>query len=415
MTFDGLEREKTSVMRILFVIPAYEPSWELGGIVQSQSLLCRALSAAGADVTVYSTDSAITKRLKVAVNQPVIVGGVRVFYFHTDWNLKYFYSRALAKACKRYLRQYDIVHIVSFWCYPGLAAAWEAQRQGVPYLMAPHGVFIPNCLNHGRLKKALYLRAFELRNLRRAAAIRYTSDSERQESTHLRLTNPSFVLANGLDFRRFDKLPPREEARTRLHLPHDARVVAYLGRLHPRKALDVLVSAFAELAVRIPDAFLVLAGPDDGHEPALRDLVRRIGLDQKVIFTGFLDADKRLDLLSATDLSTLVSHPGDNFGMAIAESMSVGIPALVSNYVGISSDIVTNGAGRSVPVEKDAIARNLAEMLSGSNALQETGQKARQFARGSFAVEVIAKKMLLAFDDVLSGRRSPGLGWSDAQ
>jgi glycosyltransferase involved in cell wall biosynthesis len=402
-------------MKVLFVTPAWEPAYHLGGIVQSQSLLCRALSALGVDVTVYTTDSGGNRRLNVPLNQPVCVNGVRVFYFRTDWSLRYFYSTALAKACRDTLREYDLLHVVSFWCYPGLVACREARRQGVPYILAPHGTLIPYCLRQKSFRKLLYLKAVEYPNLQHATAIRYTTEIEREQCAYLRLATPSFVVPNGIDCTEFDRLPFEEEAMKRLGLPPGRHVVAYLGRLHSRKGLDILVLAFRQVIEQFPDGLLVLAGPDDGYAASLRNLVRKLGLDNHVLFTGFLSKERRLDLFSVAKLVALASYPGDNFGMAVAEAMAAGVPVLISEHVGISREVKIDGAGVVVPVERDAIARELMQLLSSRDSLEEMGRKAYVSARKRYDVCTVAQQMLLAYKDVLTGRRSPGLGWSDAR
>jgi glycosyltransferase involved in cell wall biosynthesis len=399
-------------VRALFVIPAYEPAWHLGGVVRSQSLLYRALNSLGVDVTVFTTDSGVDRRLDVPVNQPVDLGGVRVFYFRADWSLSYFYSRSLARACKDTLRDYDILHVVSVWCFPGLVASIQARRQGVPYVMAPHGSLLSYCSHQQPVMKRLYTRFLEYPAFQNASAIRYTSGPERDVCSTLGWRPPSFVLPNGLDLSQFDNLPSREQALQCLGLPSSSLIVGYLGRLHPRKALDTLVLAFAEVTKTIPDAYLVLAGPDGGHEATLRSLVHGLGLEGKVLFLGFVEGDRRNALLASQSVSVLVSHPGDNFGMGIAESMAAGVPVLVSDHVGIGPDIRADGAGRVVPVDPQAVARQLTQLLSDPVALQEMGSKARSSALRRYDVKSVARGMLTAFEDVLSGRRSSGLGWS---
>jgi len=250
--------------------------------------------------------------------------------------------------------------------------------------------------------------------LQYAAAICYTTELEREQCAHLRLATPSFVVPNGINCSEFNRLPCPEEAMNRLGLPPGRRVVAYLGRLHSRKGLDILVLAFAQVIEQVRDGLLVLAGPDDGYETSLRNLVRKLGLDKHVLFTGFLNKERRLDLFSVAKLVTLVSYPGDNFGMAVVEAMAAGVPVLISEHVGIHREVTVDGAGRVVPLERDAIARGLMQLLSSPPILQEMGRRAYVSARKRYDVRTVAQQILLAYEDIITERRSPSLGWSDA-
>jgi glycosyltransferase involved in cell wall biosynthesis len=397
-------------MKILFVIPSYEPAWHLGGVVRSQSLLCKGLKNLGADVTVYSTDSGIHRRLDVPVNQVQDVAGVKVIYFNTDWNLKYFYSRRLAKALRDNVRNYNIIHIVSFWCFPGLIASWEARRQKVPYVMAPHGVFMPYSLHRKYLRKFLYLKIFEYKNIQFSSAIRYTTELERKESSCLRFPVPSFIVPNSIDCSEFDTLSERQDALKRLGLPKNELILVYMGRIHAQKALDVLILSFASVIKKLGNISLALAGPDDGYESQLKSTIRRLGVGNKVYFLGFVDAQRRKDLFSAADLLTLVS-PSENFGMSAVEAMAAGVPVLVSDQVGISDFVEKDKAGRVVPLKNEAITNALIQMLSDPIALKAMGNAGYECVRKRFGINNVAKQLLIAFEDVLTGRRSPDVKW----
>ena len=87
-------------MKILHVTPIYEPAWKAGGVVRSTSLICRALAELGHEVVVFTTNADRQGYLSVPVNRPVNVGGVEVWYFHTNMPKAFRYSKLLRDACK---------------------------------------------------------------------------------------------------------------------------------------------------------------------------------------------------------------------------------------------------------------------------------------------------------------------------
>ena len=399
-------------MKILHLIPAYEPAWSEGGVVRGTSLLCRALASLGVDVTVYTTDSSGNRRLDVPTNQPVDVGGVRVFYFYAEMPRALRFSRALTAACRETLRNFDLMHMAAIWSYPGIVACFEARRQRLPYVVSTDGALQEGELKRKRLKKWLYLKIFEMRNLRGAAAIRYVSELERERTAHLGLSVPSCMIPSGLDFGEFEHLPERRAARAELEVADNAQVVGYLGRLHPRKAVDFLIRGFARIAQQLPSAVLLVAGPDHGDEARLRALVRGLGLNARVRFLGYVGPEGRARLLSAANLMTLISLEGECFGNGAVEAAAAGVPILMSNHVGVARTLEQDSAGVIVTVDETAIAAELKRLLSDPALLSRMGQKGYRSARKHYDINIVAQKMAIAYEDVLTGRRSPECQWS---
>jgi glycosyltransferase involved in cell wall biosynthesis len=392
-------------MKVLHVVPSYEPAWEEGGIVRSVSQLCRGLVGLGVDVTVYTTDSNNDAQLgNVPVNRPVDVGGVAVIYFRTTWDRNFRYSIALGAACHQNMKKFNLVHITSFWNYPGIPAGRAARQSGIPYVISPRGSLVPECLRRNRLKKWGCLKTFVECGIKGATAIHYTAELERELCSKKSFGRPNFIVPNGLNLAEFEVLPKRAIALQSFELPLDAVVVGYLGRLHERKALDVLIKAFRAVAAQFLQAHLLLAGPDDGRERELRILTKRLGLQDKVHFLGFVGPQRRKDFLVAADVVSLVSYPGENFGNAAVEAMAAGVPVIVSDNVGTCREIEADGAGVVVPVHEQSLAQGLIELLSDPDMLHEMGRAAYHSSRARYSISVTARQMLSAYQDVLSGK-----------
>ena len=398
-------------MKILHITPSYEPAWELGGVVRSVSLLCRGLARQGVDMTVFATDRGRYGRLTVPVNQEVELGGVKVWYFKTDFNWRFAYSRALRDALRRSLKEYDLVNFSTFWCYPGIPAGIECRKQRVPYVVFTHGTLADYALANKHFKKKIYLKLVEERNLQFADALRYTAELEREMTANLGLPSPTFIVPNGLDLAEFENLPSRSHAREKWGIDPNTQVILYIGRLVKGKGLDLLIKAFA-LAERIlPKALLILAGPDSGLEKGLRKLVSSLKLESKVWFTGYVPPEKRNSLLRAADLLTLLSK-GENFGNVAVEAMLAGVPVLISNKVGICREVEADGAGVVINLNQEAVAQALIDLLSDSERLEFLGQAAAIAARRRYDINLVSKQMVTAYEDILTGRCSQGLFWS---
>jgi len=144
------------------------------------------------------------------------------------------------------------------------------------------------------------------------------------------------VIYNGLDLDRFRNLPPCAQARAALGIPADGPVIGLIGRLHAIKNPAAVLRALAEPALL--HAHLALIG--DGEErPALEALAARLGLRERVTFTGFRDDLETL--YAAIDVSVMASA-SEGIANVQLESFAAGVP-LVSTPVGIAIEAFRAG------------------------------------------------------------------------
>lgn len=401
-------------MRILHVVPAYDPAWELGGVVRSVSCLCRGLARLGFNVTVFTTDSARNRRLSIPINCLVEVDGVRVFYFKTDLSLKFAYSRSLREACRQYINDFDIIHLTSFWCYPEIPATAAAIEYKVPYLISVRGTLRKSALQQKALKKWCYFNIVEKGIIKKAAALHYTSQLERELDSIHKFVIPSFLVPNGFERGEFNILENKREARKYWNIVETSKVITFLGRLHPVKRLDLLIKAMVIQGLNKKDVVLLIAGPDDGIEKSLRHLVNSLGLEERVRFLGLVAPQDRNRLLVASDIVALISAD-ENFGNAAVEAMFAGVPVLLTEHVGICREVMADGGGKVVPLQMEAIAHTLEEMLSDLTRLRAMGRVAAVTSRKRYDIDLVARQMAMAYEDILTGQRSPELSWSDGQ
>src|SRR5204863_2726065 len=133
----------------------------------------------------------------------------------------------------------------------------------VPYLVSPHGSLDPWHRNQRRCRKAAAGRLFLDRMLASAAALHFTTEDEARLAAEVVPDVRHAVVPVGIDVGAFARLPPDDEFRSRYIAGSRGPVVLNIGRLSEKKGHDVLIEAFALAAGHLPDARLVLVGPDD--------------------------------------------------------------------------------------------------------------------------------------------------------
>ncbi len=251
---------------------------------------------------------------------------------------------------RKHASAWDAVIVHGLWQYHGFGA-WRAMRAaGVPYFVYTHGMLDPwfkrtYPLKH--LKKWAYWPWAEYRVLRDAAAVIFTTEEERllaRESFWLYRANEC-VLPYGTAPPSVDPHTAREAFFTAFPSLRGKRIVLFLGRIHEKKGCDLLIRAFAEHRRHVPDAHLVMAGPDaSGWRASLEALARTCGVEHDISWPGLLQGELKWGAFHASELFALPSHQ-ENFGVAVAEALACGLPVLISDKVNVWREVAADGAG----------------------------------------------------------------------
>jgi len=387
-------------MKILFVTPFYKPAYVYGGPPRSLSALCEELIRKGCDVEVFTTNANGDTTLDVEVGRAISMDGVAVTYFsHTKIADRFFYSSDLRRACNQRVEDFDYVYIYGIWNYPAIAAGAACRRHEVPYIVGPKTGLMRWPLQQGWLRKKLYLWLFGQRYLDSAWTMHYTTEVEQRESEQLGIDTPGFVVPNCMDFSEFDSLPTPGQFRNEVGISSDAPVLLFLGRLEPRKGIDISLQAFARARNRVPDAQFIIAGSgNEGYVRKLRTLTKELAIADAVTFTGYVDATERLEALVDADTFVLTSHT-ENFAMAAVEAMATGTPVVLSKEVGVAEKAERAGAGTIVALDEENAAEELSNVLGSSSLREEMGQKGPAHVRETYGREAVAAQMLDAIQE----------------
>jgi len=183
--------------------------------------------------------------------------------------------------------------------------------------------------------------------------------------------------------------------------------ILYAGRLRTRKAVVVLVRAFAEIAPSRPGARLVLAG-DGEQRPALEAEIRRLGLADRVELTGAVPRDEIARRLASATLFCLPSIY-EGLPLAILEAMSLGVPVVATRVSGNPDAIVDGESGWLVGAEDSAaLASAMLHALADPAEAARRAAAARDRFAERFAIEVVAERYLELLERSTAGGRARG-------
>jgi glycosyltransferase involved in cell wall biosynthesis len=325
-------------------------------------------------------------------------------YAHTPVLRAMRYSSGLAVALSRVVPDGHLVHSHGLWLLPNIQAARAAARAGRPFIVSPRGMLSPAALAYSRLKKQAFWQLLQAPAIVRAACLHATSRQEYEEIRAFGLTNPVAVVPNGVDL-------PEPDVPATLRRTTD-RTVLSLGRLHPKKALDRLLRAWARVEPAHPDWRLRIVGPaEHKHDEELRALASALGLARATI-EGAVYGEAKAAAYRGADLFVLPSL-NENFGVAVAEALASGVPVIATKGTPWAS-LEAEGCGWWI----DHGAESLAAALNRAMALPPTvlttmGTKGREWMARDFSWDRAARDMLAVYRWMALGGPRPSVVESD--
>ncbi len=380
-------------MRVLHVIPSV--SERSGGPATAIFPMCRALQQEGIEVLLVTTDAGL--RLGETRNgSGSNYKGVPAKFFPSQIGESFKYSRPLATWLSSNIRDFALVHIHAVFNHSSVAAARACRRAGVPYVVRPLGTLEPWSMNQKSLRKRFFWQLAGKGMLSNAAAVHYTTETEKLTTERLLGLNHGRVVPLGAD------TADLTDAARISPVTGDDPYVLVMSRLHAKKGLGVLIDAFLSLAEQPEFARwrLVLAG--DGPADYVSSLKARVASHphrERVLFTGWLEGAEKDAVLGGASLLALPSHQ-ENFGLCVMEALSHSVPVLLSPQVNLAPEVAAANAGWIAPVEKQALATKLAEALGDEAERAKRGRAGKELSR-KYSWEHAAKGLVHLYEDVL--------------
>ncbi|MFO7914688.1 MAG: glycosyltransferase [Candidatus Krumholzibacteriales bacterium] len=212
------------------------------------------------------------------------------------------------------------------------------------------------------------------------------------------------VINNGIDTGRFNPAGRDEKGkkvREELGIESEDTVVSIVAALRPEKNHLMFLEAAGSVLKRSREFRFLIVGEGEQRQELERK-TGRMDIADRVIFTG--SRDDIPDILAATDISVLCSHPVvETFPLTVLEAMACGLP-VISTDVGSVSEIITDREnGILIPSgDTEALTDAMMELASDRNLRERLGGNARRKVAGSFSDEKMAEKYIAVFDDIFN-------------
>jgi glycosyltransferase involved in cell wall biosynthesis len=384
-------------MHICFLTLDFPPYRSSGLTVYAEQVV-KGLAAHGHTVTVVAAERTEHDRVE-SPHRLDNVSVVRVPIGFADW-IGFGWQAA------RYLRvhreNFDIVHFsdVHFaYAYYGafVASAFQSFRQR---LTSDHGQPYHTSWRNYLFRLGYYNFArwfMERPSVNRAKCIVMSSVSTQEEfiERYQVARSRTALVYLGIDTQRFDTMPSQAEARRKLNLPLDRKILLYIGFSTPRKGLEYLAQALGLMTTSVE---LVMVGKWEANyqERFLKALQHQ---QSHVRIEGYVPDPMLLDYFAAADIFVFPTLL-EGFGIPLVEAMAAGL-AVVTTTAGSASEVVGDAGVSVPPCDSVALANALDALLTTPDLARSSGEKGRIRARTLFDEQRVTAELEVVYENVL--------------
>ncbi len=378
-------------MKIIHVIAAIDPKY--GGLQAVAMRLAAAQAGLGLDVHLVSHgDAAIEAQVKE-------IGRSIPHFEHVHWHLlppagsmETLFCFSGRRVLKALLKDASFMHIHGVWEPFLLYASKLARAAGVPYCICPAGMLDHWSLRQRSWKKKIALMLCYRKMLNEAAFLHLLNIDEMAAVAPLKFHARNLIIPNGVFAEEFDPLPARGHFKRKIALAHGRRYILFLSRLHVKKGIDILASAFAAICETYVDVDLVVAGPPGGAEGQFMHLVNKLNIRNRVFMVGAIYGEAKLQAMVDADCFCLPSRQ-EGFSMAITEALACATPVVITDQCHFP-EVGSADAGIIVAVDAAEVAKGLATVLSNPAKARTMGENGRRLVLEKFTWPSIAQATL---------------------
>jgi len=220
----------------------------------------------------------------------------------------------------------------------------------------------------------------------------------------------SLTILNSVDLADFDPELRGPSLRQELGIPVASKVLGMTSRLSREKGQQTLLEAVALLKGRFPDLYVLLVGDsifteDEDVPRSLREMADRLGISERVLFTGFRRDVPRL--YGAMDIFILATD-AEPCGRVLFEAMAMARPVIGTDNGGTPEIVVDGETGLLFPYGDAAtLSERITRLLEQPAEMARMGAAGRRRVEEHFTIDRYMEKTQRVYLELLEGDRAP--------
>ncbi len=316
----------------------------------------------------------------------------------------------------------DIVHLHGLWNMGLHRCAVVCRRWGIKYVIAPRGMLEPWSLQQKWLKKRIARWLYQDRDLKYAAALHATAESEAEQFRKLGFKNPIIVSPNGVNVPRESLVVSRKSL-----VGEAKRRVLFVSRMHPKKGVMELVEAWGRLVISPESSvisrwvcelvYTVNGDFEREYEAKVKKHILELGMSYQdkdgtihsslspsslpnFIFTGALDDDRKWAAYTRADLFVLPTY-SENFGIVVAEALWAGVPVITTKGTPWH-ELEERKCGWWIDTGVEPLVKALEVAMALSDVeRRDMGERGRKLVEEKYTWDAVVKTMVKGYERVV--------------
>ena len=330
----------------------------------------------------------------------VMINDIPIFPVHCITPHFGMYSFNAGKIAKKIVKNFDIIHVYSWYHHIGIEFFKVAKKYNIPLIFTAMATLQSDAQSFYKTQKSIIDLFFTKKIIDYASILHSVGHSEIESYIqHGGKQEKIIQIENGIDLKDYELKNPSRILK-RLDITNKPYIL-YLSRIHQKKGIELLLNSFNELSHTNDEICLVIAGSGESdYVQKIKRNVKDLGLTNKVKFTGLVSHDEKLTLLKSAKLFSLISK-SDIHPVAVQEALTMGIPVVISKESDYP-EVEEYKAGILVNLDFKEIAHAFEELLSDENKLKIFSKNAKKLIKEKFLAEDQIKKFEAIYNEILS-------------
>jgi len=351
-------------MKILVVQHRFFPA--IGGSENHVALLSVELVKRDHQVTVYTTTSLTNEDVSLFTPAPQVpknevLNGVEIRRFDVLFRYRSFnLVPEMFKQIKRKVREFDVVHAHQYHLTSSIVSCYYAKKYKIPFILTGHDLIIPESLPRtAKVLKRLYDLTFGrylLKNATRLIAL--TEDHIRQYTERGGDDTKIRIVPNAIELDKYKKTKIAKNSLAKYGIDINDKVLLFVGRIDKYKGIQDVIEAMPTILGKYPNIKYVVVGTDYGYKGDLEKLSKKLNVDKKVIFTGYISEEALIELYKRADIFVFPSKM-EGFGIVLLEAMATKTLCIAYSIPSVRRVIKNNENGILVKDKKELLNKIL--------------------------------------------------------
>jgi len=396
-------------MKVIHISASYKPAYIYGGPIMSVAQLCQALTECNTDnqveVEVLTTTANGKTELNIDQEQPILIDGVKVFYFkrltkdHTHFSITLLWRLWKEIMGHKKAKTELVIHIHAWWNLVSILSCQISKYHHIEVILSPRGMLTKYTLKNKNVSFKSIIHNIIGKRLLKYCHIHATTEKEKKDI--LQLVKPvSITVIPNLVFS--PKLINSTCAPSLQQHPFPTKnntfKLIFLSRIEQKKGIELLLESLSRLTI---DWSLTIAG--NGDQEYLNHLklkAKKLSITEHLTWLGHVNNANKFNLIAAHELLLLTSY-NENFANVVIESLSVGTPVLISREVGLSDYVEANQLGWTANLNQEEISKAIVNAYNNINARYKIRNTAPQKIAADFDKKVLVRHYTFLYKKAL--------------